>query len=211
MNLPEGVTEERLLAAIEQVVRGLRRKFRSRVRGEDDTEQLIRLFCIEVLPKYRPEVGGLEGFLYRAVRNRMLNEARREHGRFTDPECRVCFDYERGRGPGHPDGQLCDKHRRWVARKEAVSNLAHPVPMDKVIDENESRTRGEDSVERDAVVRDLSLLIDTKLHFTLREDYLKLLAGEPLAKPRRERVQRAVAEILKDSAADVPMLERPSA
>ncbi|HYH67675.1 MAG TPA: hypothetical protein VD866_23460 [Urbifossiella sp.] len=182
--------------AIEHVVRGLRRKFRSRVHGEDDTDQQIRLLCLQVLPKYRPEVGKLEGFLYRAVRNRMMNEARAEYGRVADPECRVCFDRERGRGPGHAGGQPCDTHLRWKARNEVIRNLAHPAPMQSVSEEHESRTRVAGTAEADAVGRELSLLIDSKLPVGMREDYLKMLAGVPVETLRRRRVKQAVAAIL---------------
>ncbi|MBN9520680.1 hypothetical protein J0H58_19540 [bacterium] len=204
MTLPDGVTEDSLLEAIKNVVRGLRRKFRSRVHGEDDIDQTIRLLCLQVLPKYRPEVGKLEGFLFRAARNRMMNEVRAEYGRVADPECRVCFDRERGRGPGHPDGLPCDKHVKWEARNEVVFNLTHAVSMQSVSDECESRMRTTGMAEAEAVGNDLALLIDLKLPISLRADYLRLRADEPVPKIRRERVQRAVADILAAAGVDVP-------
>jgi hypothetical protein len=77
------------------------------------------------------------------------------------------------------------------------------VSIDRVSVEGETRT-ADTTVETEAELNHLLDLIDAQLPIELRADYLRLLAGEAVPEPRRERVQSAVQDILDPRATTTP-------
>ena len=67
------MNEEQVLTAIENVVNALARNFRFGYFDTDDMKQQGRMYALEGIPKYNPEVGPLENFLRTHIRNRFIN------------------------------------------------------------------------------------------------------------------------------------------
>ena len=94
--LPPGIGEAEFLVTVEHIVTVLCSKFASFTSStyydKNDLAQLIRLNAWEALPRFRPEAGSLDGFLFRHCKNRILNTLRAFQGRISEPPCRICHD-----------------------------------------------------------------------------------------------------------------------
>ncbi|HEY1191451.1 MAG TPA: hypothetical protein VGE74_27700 [Gemmata sp.] len=74
-----------------------------------------------------------------------------------------------------------------------------PTSIDKVGSlEQESRMWTDSNVPDSAADKELLDLVDAHVPLDLRADYLRMRAGEPVPKPRRERVLQAARDILGD-------------
>ena len=201
MNLPAGVSEKTLLAAIDKIGGILSAKVSFGSHTEDDIRQMVAVFALEALPRYDSTKGNIEGYLYRHCANRLSNARRDETGARNDPPCAVCFEAEFKGGPGHPDGSICSLYREWRDRQNRKATLALRG-MEGAVDE--VPTRGRPHAETSVEGRDLAELIDKSLPIELRKDYLQMLAGVQVAKKRRTMVQQAVAEILEQAGVATP-------
>lgn len=196
MTLPAGVTEEDFLAVVKRVEDLLCRKFRfGHWSSEEDVRQMIALYSVEAVARFRPEAGNLVGFLFRHCRNRLLNAQRDELGLRMDALCGVCHQAALGRGLGHEDGSTCPAYQSWSERNRVRFALAYPTAIDALPDET-NRHACERTAESTAIAKELEALIDEKLPATLREDYFLLRDGEKLPRVRREAVRAAVARIM---------------
>lgn len=184
MTWPEGVTETEFLAASAHVSKLLYRKLGTYVGTAEDFSQQVVVWSLEALPAYQPG-RPLEGFLLSNARNRALNYYR-DHVSRRDPPCRACHD-----GTPCDEGHHCEQYAKWLERNRTKANLSRPVGIEAVMGLTKPS-----SVEPDAIGAELMALVDQRLHFTMREDYLKLLAGAPVETLRRKRVRQAVAAIL---------------
>jgi len=110
----------------------------------------------------------------------------------NDPPCRSCH----AGTPCGADGRNCPEYSRWRERNQAKANLARPLGLSEMSDSCERGLHADSTVESAAEGRELADLIDRSLPLALRPDYLRLLASESVPKPRRERVQSAVQDIL---------------
>ncbi len=178
------VREDAFLAATAHVSKLLYRKLGSIHGTDEDFTQQVIVWSLEALPAYDPS-RPLEAYLLSNARNRALNFLR-DHVTRRDPPCRACHE-------GRPcqDGELCTKYSRWLKRNRAKSNIARPLGIEPILGMTTPS-----SVEPEAIGAELSLLIDLQLPIDLRPDYLRLLAEEPVPKPRRLKVQQAVAGII---------------
>ena len=191
MNLPPGVTEEAFLTAINNLGGVLAAKFSFGSYEPEDIRQMVAVDALEALPRYHPEKGSLEGFLYRHCANRLSNRRRNETGARNDPPCAVCHAAVKGTGSGHADGLWCPEYSAWQARNQVRANLARPVTLEGIPE----RT-GPSTVEAATAERELAQRIDEQLPIELRSFYLRMLADDPIDTVYRQKVQRAVAEIL---------------
>lgn len=200
MFVPDGLTEAKVVAAIEHVARVLAHNYVFGYFDLDDVRQEAARFAVEALPRYDPggfDDGGeprrrLENFLFSHVKNRLINLVRDKYHR-NDPPCGLCHT---GRQAEHPDGRVCDRYRAWKARQGAKANLARPLDIGGVADECEPALREESAVEAEAHLDEAVARIDAALPPELRADYLRMRAGERLPRGRRAKVVEAVRGIL---------------
>lgn len=186
MELPLSISEAEFLAAAAHVSKILYSRLGKVVGTAEDFAQQVVVWSLESLPRYqagRP----IEGYLLTNARNRALNYYR-DHVSRLDPPCRACHE-----GTPCSDGDFCKRHMNWLERNRAKSNIARPAGIEVVMGLTKPS-----AVEPEVVGNELSLLIDQQLSIALRADYLRLLAGEPVPKPRREKVQQAVRDILQN-------------
>ena len=200
MNLPPSLTEDEFLTVLDYIAGLLAAKHKFGNHDLEDVRQMVAVYALEVLPRYDPSKGNLEGFLYRHCSNRLLN-ARRDLGFRTDAPCPTCYKRALGTGKGHPDGSTCPKFASWWARRRTRASLATPCSVERVAElEQESRMLTDSRVEADAENEELLALIDAHIPLDLRADYLRMRGGcEKVPKVRRERVLRAARDILDDS------------
>ena len=172
----------------------LSKKFSFSYLDPDDIHQLIAVYALDALPRFRPEAGPLDGFLYRHVRNRLLNVKRDLYKR-ADAPCKVCHSAAMEGTPGHPDGE-CEVYRKWRERNAAKASLGRPLDLSGISDEHEPRMMSSSPVENEAEISELLQVIDERLPLGFRADYLRMRSGVKVSKQRREVIEQAVLSIL---------------
>src|SRR5689334_18161862 len=104
-------TESEVLDAIHRVSAILGPKFAFGPYDVADIRQEVAVMCLQALPRYRPEAGNLEGFLYTHAKNRLKNLLRDKFRR-NDPPCVQCHRADTEGGDScQPDGALCPKYK----------------------------------------------------------------------------------------------------
>lgn len=83
-------------------------------------------------------------------------------------------------------------------KHESKKLIMDPIDIARVRDEKEKNMKTDDSfkdgLERDEIVN----IIDKYLDIGMREDYLKMLNSVYVPKPRREQIQNAILNIMRD-------------
>jgi DNA-directed RNA polymerase specialized sigma24 family protein len=193
MSTPTTPSETEVLVAIENIAGVLGVRFRFGHFTVEDIKQQVAVFALEALPRFRPESGKLENFLYKHARNRLVN-FKRDKSHRADPPCRPCYD-----GTPHQPGPQCRKFVAWQKRNAAKAALTLAAVSDPGGENREPSTGARSSAEADVETAELFQLIDERLDVELRRDYLLMRAGKPVSKTRRAAVMEAVQEILGDA------------
>ena len=196
MYLPDSISEKVFLAATEKVICVLAHSFAFGPFSVEDIKQQARLFAIQSMDKYdisRP----LDNFLYAHVKNRLIN-FRRDNFRRNDPPCKGCHSSVDGE-TAHTDKKYCIKYVIWMQRNTVKQNIISPLDISNIDDEDEKNTRRESTVVDDLIKQELLSLIDMRLDVELRSTYLQMQVGENVPKAKREAVEKAVLDIIKDN------------
>jgi DNA-directed RNA polymerase specialized sigma24 family protein len=199
------VSDAEFVAAVKKVAGVLFKKF-GKVHGDlDDFRQQVALWALAALPRYDPARSTLGAYVHRHARFRAMNALRDRITR-DDPPCASCH-------AGIPcdwagDGRQCSTYARWQERNVAKSNIARPLSASAHPVLVETRVSPVPSAEDTTAAQDLTRLIDRELPVELRADYLKMRDSDVLVPlHRRQRVQRAVADILTAAGVDPPECE----
>lgn len=191
MRIPNNMTENQVMAAIEKIVNILAPNFKFGYYDVEDIKQEARIFGMNVMKHY-DEGRPLENFLYKHIKNRLINLKRDKYCR-PKPPCLTCAENIEGCDNGQP----CARYLKWLKRNQAKKHLLAPLDIENISNERESNTRIESSVLEDVERDELLQLIDIKLPVELRSNYLQMRAGAKLPKGKREEVEQAVLNILK--------------
>ena len=207
MKIPKGMNEEQVLTAIENVVNALARNFRFGYFDTDDMKQQGRMYTLEGIPKYNPEVGPLENFLRTHIRNRFINLKRNKLTRyqppcvdcpFYDPECKVsqnkCSEFK--------NKEDCQKYSNWQKRNIAKKSLAQPLDISNINDEREKNMRREPKVYDFVTKKELLEIIDKELPISYRRDYRRMVEGVNIPKQRKQKLIDKLKEIIKENYPD---------
>ena len=73
-----------------------------------------------------------------------------------------------------------------------------PINLDCINPENEPNTYSNYDFVHELEIKEIQQAIDCNLDVSLRADYLRMLDGVRLPKPRRQRVEDAILEIMED-------------
>ena len=201
MKVPPGMTEDEVLSALQNAANALT-KFKFGPFDEDDMRQQAILFGLQLLDsgKYDPRPGPdgrptrpLTNFLYSHMRNRTINFYR-DRCRRSDPPCKSCHKSLPGQTE-HEDRQYCSKYEAWLKRNMAKANLLSPLD----ITDHQARGLARENQEAEVETEEILRVIDIKLPASMRGDYLRLRDGQTLPKVRREEIENAVREIIKES------------
>jgi len=172
MKIPKGMTEEQVVATINKVVSRYANRFRFGYYDADDIRQEAFIIAMEALDRYdndRP----LENFLAVHVKNRLSNFKRDKF--FRRPQ-------------DSADGEL-------PPRSEAKKFLMEPLNIEAIRDEHEVNMSNSDDFVEAVDTAELFLLIDQNLSISFRADYLRMMHGVYVPKPRREQIHQEIISI----------------
>lgn len=171
------LSENDLVALINRVVRQVAPSFKFGYFDSEDILQQARLYALEGLPRYNPERGTLESFLYTHIRFQLIN-LHRKHLKRTDP----------------PDCPETDKrYKNWEQRNKVKTSLASPMDIANVFlkpdydNGNEAEARSE-----------LIGIIENNLDIELRADFKRVLDGATVPKQRRRRLFESIKVIFRE-------------
>jgi RNA polymerase sigma factor (sigma-70 family) len=173
-----------------KVARRLAGKYTFGYYSEDDIVQEAFLIAVEALPKYNPEIASLESFLYTHLNNRLQNFKRDNYFR-SNYVCQYCNN----------EDEDCDSCKRRRESNTTKRHLMNPINIDCINSENEPNAYFKFDFINDLEIREIKSAIDKNLSVSLRADYLRMLDGIRLPKPRRIRVEEAILEIVEDYGA----------
>lgn len=191
MLIPQGKTEEEVLAAIERTVSLLSTTYTFGYYDVDDIKQFGRMKAIELMNggAYDPSKP-LENFIYTHVKRRLLN-LRRNLNMRSDPPCKACHAGE------HCTPGGCAKYESWRKRNVSKANLMRPVEMEEC---HENRGLSPDlSMSIDHV--QMMQKIDEELPVEFRLVWKQLLDGVKVPRAKIEAVRQVVQKIL---GVDIP-------
>jgi hypothetical protein len=199
-SLPNNVSEEEFLQALENISKRLAHKFKFGYHGYDDIKQQAAIFALEGLEKYdnkRP----LENFLWTHVRNRLFNYKRDNYQRpdkpclncpLYDPHCKKstnqCEEYS--------NKNDCELYNSWETRNNSKKNIMKPIGMED-INETHSPNSFKDIPEMISNQQILDIL-DIHVNYQNRETYLKLKYGEKISKNDLSKFLLYIKDLLHD-------------
>lgn len=197
MKLPTNLTQTEVLDIIERVVTLLAPSFKFGYFDAEDMKQQARMFAIQALDKY-DESRPLPNFLYRHIRNRLIN-FKRDNFRRTEPPCKPCYMADTdGIASSHTNGAFCKRHIQWKKRNHSKQNLMNPLDIGNINDEHETNTRTESSVVNNAEINEILEKIDRLLPAELRNIYLQMREGLSVTKSKRLEVEEYIKEIMNE-------------
>ena len=169
------MTETEVLAIMTTVVNRIAHKYRFGYYDIEDIKQEAFIIAMEARDRY-DEGRPLENFLAVHVSNRLKNFKR---DNFFRP------DYV------PPSGKITNDNN-------TKRFLMEPLDIDNIRDEHERNMRGEENIVDELAQKELMNIVDTYLDMGLRSDYLRILHGVYVPKPRREQIYEAIMQILRE-------------
>ncbi len=170
------MTEKEVTETITKVANRYAYKFQFGFYTPDDIRQEAFIIAMEALDRY-DESRPLENFLAVHVKNRLNNFKR-------------------------------DKYYRQQKEDQAAKNkydnntkkfLMEPIDINSVRDENEDNMRLNNDFISGLEDQELFDIVDEYLDVNLRSDYLRILNGVYVPKPRREQIYNEIHRILKEN------------
>ena len=169
------MTETEVLAIMTTVVNRIAHKYRFGYYDIEDIKQEAFIIAMEAMDRY-DEGRPLENFLAVHISNRLKNFKR---DNFFRP------DYV------PPSGKITNDNN-------TKRFLMEPLDIDNIRDEHERNMRGEENIVDELAQKELMNIVDTYLDMGLRSDYLRILHGVYVPKPRREQIYEAIMQILRE-------------
>ena len=177
MKIPKGMTEREVTETITRVANRYAYKFQFGFYTPDDIRQEAFIIAMDALDRY-DESRPLENFLAVHVKNRLNNFKRDKYYR----------------------QQKEDQANKNKYDNNTKKFLMEPIDISSVRDEHENNMRLDDSFVNNIEDQELLDIIDTYLDVGLRADYLRILNGVYVPKPRREQIYNEINRILKENS-----------
>jgi len=197
------MTEEEVLGVIDRVVNILAFNFKFGYFDLDDMKQQGRMYAIEAMPRYNPDMGNLHNFLRSHIRNRFLNLHRDKLSRHQPP-CQGCPFYDpncqqsKNKCTAFVDKLECDKYAGWEKRNGAKRSLVEPLDISGIRDEKEKNMRNNVDIPEIVTKSELMYIIDNNLPVTMRADFKKMMEDVSVSKQRRDKVISAIKKIVEE-------------
>lgn len=180
------ITQQQL-KTIQKVARALAPRFTFGFYDKEDIEQECFLIACEALDDFDAERGSLENFLYTHLNNRLQNFLRKHYYRKTFT-CAHC-------GGEDPTCESCER-RRW--RFAVKKHLMEPIDIDNVNVNNEANAYEYQNLHEQLELEEIFTIINKHLEIHLRADYLRMLEGLHVPKPKREVIENRIIDILQE-------------
>lgn len=187
LKVPEGMTEEEVLATIEKVSNVLARNATFGYFDEDDIKQESFFICAEALEAYdnkRP----LENFLYTHLKNRLKN-FKRDNLIRPIVRCKNC--------KGLPDKELCDSCVKRLQLQRCKMLIMYPNDIYK-INENERSISADSDPAEDLYIENIISLIDEHLDVSFRADYLRIRDDVYVPQQRYDKIMAEIRRIVEE-------------
>lgn len=203
------MTEEQVLAIIDNVADRLALKFKFGYYTIDDMKQEARMSAWMALDKY-DNVRPLENFLWTAAHNGLYNLKRDKFER-PDLPCQKCplsaYDPKRKNSvngcTAFHNPEDCGLYNSWIKRNRDKRNILSPIDIiDGLKDENlhqEKNMKVWDNIDEKMDSERIFELIDEKLPVFLRPDWVKMKHDIFVPKPRRDKIMEEINRILTDA------------
>ena len=188
------MTEKEVLETIEKIANKLCYKFKFGYHSGDDMKQQARLFAWEGMEKY-DEKRPLENFLWTHVRNRLYNFKRNNYSRLEKP-CDTCEFYISKKCTAFDDQMECSLYKGWSDRNSAKKSLMHSISVD--FDQKEE----DNSVLSTIQSKELVQLVDSELHVSFREDWIRFINNLKLSKTKKDRLVEEIKNVLEENNID---------
>lgn len=182
------MTEEQVVATIDNVVNRLARKFVFGYFDKEEIKQYGRLFAWEAMPKYdnkRP----LENFLWTHVHHRLCNLKRNKYERLSKP-CAKCA--------ARSDKSLCDKCEKSQRRNGTKKNLMCTIGIEETAMEGESNMYTSGNILEEIANRETLQIIDSRISEEARPIYIKLKNGIKISKAERKLLLDEIHDIISE-------------
>tara|TARA_R100000008_G_C3550801_1_gene150291 strand:- start:428 stop:955 length:528 start_codon:yes stop_codon:yes gene_type:complete len=170
------MTEKEVTETISRVADRYAYKFQFGFYTPDDIRQEAFIIAMEALDRY-DESRPLENFLAVHVKNRLNNFKRDKYYR----------------------QQKEDQAKKNEIHNNAKKFLMDPIDISSVRDEHEDNMRLDDDFVTNVEDKELFDLVDANLDVGFRGDYLRILHGVYVPKPRREQIFDEINRILKEN------------
>ena len=180
MKIPKGMTEKQVIQTIQKVVNRIAPRYRFGFYDIEDIKQEAFILAMEGLEHYDEE-RPLENFLSVHVRNRLKNFKRDNF-----------FRYEVAPSGDSPLNE--ERARRNYTKKY----LMEPLDIGAIRDDKEKNMRLADTISEEIYRKEIFDIIDQNLEKAYRADYLRILHGVYVPKPRRKQVYDIINDILKE-------------
>jgi hypothetical protein len=194
MKIPDNMTEDEVVAIIDNVAKRLARKFKFGYHDIEDMKQQARLYAWEGMENYdstRP----LENFLWTHVRNRLFNFKRDKYERPNKPCCE-CKQYIGGTCHIYDDLEECVSYKYWKTKNKSKKNLMNTIDISDINDTYEKNIREIYNLDDTLYYKEILEIIDKELPINLRPLFLRLKFGLRLTKAQKIKIQTTVKEIL---------------
>lgn len=200
MKIPDGFTQEQIIAIINRIVGKLAGAFKFGYHSRDDMKQQGWIYAIAALEGFDAQLGGLETFLTTHIRNRFIN-LRRDKLERQHPPCKACpfYTHEHDTCAAFANKSDCDKWNGWKVRNSIKRNLMETNQESEDISPayNEEYSNEYENVLDTLSRSELVAFIDSNMPANLRADYRRLLDGVKLNKLRKDKVIVVIQELLK--------------
>lgn len=175
------------IQTIQRVAKNIAPRYTFGFYDRDDIEQECFLIAAEAIGKYDENLGSLENFLYTHLNNRMKNFLRKHYYRRTFT-CVYC-------GGEDPACESCER-RRW--RFAVKKHLMEPIDIDNINCNNETNAYESQNLHEKLELDEIFTIINQHLEIYLRADYLRMLEGIHVPKPKREAIENRIIDILEE-------------
>ena len=196
MDVPVGLSEDRVLEVIEIVVNYLAPSFIFGYYDVDDMKQEGRIYCLEALSSFDFDKSNrattpqaLLTYLKVCVRRKFINLRRNKFQRLEPPSCscKLCVSDDENRLD-------CHKYAAWLRRNLSKRSLMESFNVDEVHTE-ESGTVSK-CVGEAIMSNDIIKVLDKYMPARNRSDYRRFIENVRIPKERRERVIVQIRAVL---------------
>lgn len=195
MIIPNGYTEEEVLAIINKVTSSLARKYKFGYHELEDMKQQGIIIAIEGLERY-DGVRPLENFLWVHVHNRLYNFKRNNFGR-PDKPCLNCplQAYKNNMCTLYKNEMECEIYEKWYQKNDIKRALMSSRDSEDTFAETSP-------IEDELFKKEIFNIIDKQIPINMREDWIRFCNKLKLSKIRRTALIEQILLILKEKGID---------